>query len=560
MRLASSKKTREVARQDVFNTIVALSQRRIVARLGLQCQTNPPGSKQKKFIGLRLEDFLRTNWQNKAKSVHPEMSKNDLKNYRVRSEALLSELYDMKSKDDLRHDDIAGLIRYIVEYLDAVPLGTLLECIPEQDMQQNARERLINCLSKAARYWESARFLCRRARRSQALNPVTVEEVHPLEESFDRPAATFAGTVQSVLSDLSNEGTLFRVHGLPQWAQKVIGSASSGQLAGAVNRSLRESKIHAEIQILAHYENASPDVLQPRVIASSKDACYLCDACIRIHGKHSVPKSHGRLYPGWRLPGTQNFESLHQKLNAFLEQEIRATLQRLSRANTKLPNESTIFPLHISASTLLTALSNTSRLSLSSHALPANAVGHGAVESRQEQMVTTSDELSTQTEGVSEQRSDTPRAQEAGTAPLVDAVDPEDKAADHSDAETVRLGEDTTQHRPDPETTERHAERPRESRSALSSSSEGQDGCWFRHGNMEVFLEPPSSELVPEWLSRERSAEVLRDRPELVFDVLSLPVGTDSPPLPKSSDGRRFFAFGDRVVVIDTPGRTRRKG
>lgn len=560
MPLASSKRTRVAAREDVFNTIVALSQNRIVTRLGLRKQTNPYGGKSKQFIGLRLEDFLQTQWQKKVKSVHPEMTKRVLKNYRLRSEALLSELYDIKSKDELRHDDLANLIRHIVHYLAEVPLRALLDCLPVQDMNSDAQERLFSCLSKVARYWESAKFLCRQAKRFQVLNQVTVESVYLLGESFKRPAATFAGTVQSVLSNLSNKGTLSGFQGLPEWAQKVTGWASPGIFAGAVNKRIRESKIHAEIQILAHYENASPDVLQPRVIASSKDACYLCNACIRLHGKHSVPKSHGKLYPGWRLPGTQRFDPLRQKLNAFLEQEIRATLQELSRTNTKpvvkFANESSIFPLHISASTL-TALSNTSRLDLLSQVLPASTTDHEAVDPRQEQTATKRHEPS-QAEGVSEQRSDTPRGKADGATSLVDAMGTEDIAADHSDAETVRRGEDT-QHRPGNETTEHSAARPGEHRSALSSSADGQDG-WFCYRNMEVFLESSSSELVPEWLSRECSAEVLRDKPNRVFDVLSLPVGTDSPPLSKGPDGRMFFSFGDRVVVIDTSGRTKRKG
>lgn len=548
------------AREDVFNTIVALSQNRIVSRLGLRQQTNLSGGKSKKFIGLRLEDFLQTQWQNKVKSVHPEMSKKVLKNYRLQSEALLSELYEMNAKDDLRHDDIARLIRHIVEYLARVPLRTLLECLPDQEMQQNAQERLVTCLSKVARYWESAKFLCKRAKRFQVLTQVTVETVYLLEESFERPGTAFTGTVQSVLSKLSNEGALSGFRGLPEWAQKVTGWASPGQFAMAVNRRLQESKIHAEIQILAYYENASPDVLQPRVIASSKDACYLCNACIRLHGKHSVPKSHGKLYPGWRLPATPNFDSLQQKFNVFLEQELRATLRRLSRTNTKpafrFANESTIFPLHISASTL-TALSNTSRLDLLSQVLPANTIDHEVVDCRKEQTAMTRGEPS-QVEGVSEQRSDTPRSKEGGAISSVDAMGTGDIAADHSDAETVRRGEDT-QNCPDIETTEHSAAKPREHRSTLSSSSDGQDG-WFRYRNMEVFLEPPSSELVPEWFSRECSAEVLRDRPDLVFDVLSLPVGRDSPPLSKGPDGRTFFSFGDRVVVINTSGKMKRKG
>ena len=59
--------------------------------------------------------------------------------------------------------------------------------------------------------------------------------------------------------------------------------------------------VHAEIQLLFYYE-WNPCSLPPRIICSSKQACFLCNLFLRIHGKFAVPNTHGRMYEKWALP------------------------------------------------------------------------------------------------------------------------------------------------------------------------------------------------------------------------------------------------------------------
>jgi hypothetical protein len=60
--------------------------------------------------------------------------------------------------------------------------------------------------------------------------------------------------------------------------------------------------MHAEVQLLFHYErNSCP--LPPRIMYSSKQACFLCDLFFKIHGRFIVPSTHERLYEEWALPG-----------------------------------------------------------------------------------------------------------------------------------------------------------------------------------------------------------------------------------------------------------------
>jgi hypothetical protein len=133
-------------------------------------------------------------------------------------------------------------------------------------------------------------------------------------------------------------------------------AAIAHQFVSEATKAYSESKIHAEIQILAHYEVYEVQ-RPPRVICSSKDACYLCNAFVSLHGKFHIPASHGRLYQAWRLPELQGFHDLQNQLNLYLETQIllqsKKLLESAKRAFTTYPNESTIMPFSTSLSTIL---------------------------------------------------------------------------------------------------------------------------------------------------------------------------------------------------------------
>jgi hypothetical protein len=89
-------------------------------------------------------------------------------------------------------------------------------------------------------------------------------------------------------------------------------------------------RVHAEIKLLFFYEIHSRSV-RPRVICSSKSACYLCNLFIHIHGEFFTPRTHGRLYEKWILPDwlqeipvdrRQNLSSVVSQMNKFLEEKI----------------------------------------------------------------------------------------------------------------------------------------------------------------------------------------------------------------------------------------------
>jgi hypothetical protein len=86
-----------------------------------------------------------------------------------------------------------------------------------------------------------------------------------------------------------------------------FGQSSSELLKDHIRREANVAvPVHAEIQLLFHYEqvgNATGGVpISPRVICSSKQACFLCNLFFRLHGRFIVPSTHGRLYEKWSLP------------------------------------------------------------------------------------------------------------------------------------------------------------------------------------------------------------------------------------------------------------------
>ena len=106
-------------------------------------------------------------------------------------------------------------------------------------------------------------------------------------------------------------------------------------------------RVHAEIQILLFYEQL-PTVRLPRIISSSKSACFLCHLFISLHGRYLVPHTHGRLYPAWALPRwpinipddrQRDLSGTLERMNANLGSQAIAQLQT-ERSITYYPNES----------------------------------------------------------------------------------------------------------------------------------------------------------------------------------------------------------------------------
>jgi hypothetical protein len=164
-------------------------------------------------------------------------------------------------------------------------------------MCPSSRRNLFNIVSKVSRYREAARFLCRTARRIPLLRRAKVVLINLPKEAFYRVAGEnhtpqLASTIARINTICQGPDVryLFRL-------LNTSGPQPNDQFAAQTRKTLREAKIHAEIQLVFYYElNASR--LPPRVVCSSKDACFLCNAFVLMHGKMHTSRCHGRLYPG----------------------------------------------------------------------------------------------------------------------------------------------------------------------------------------------------------------------------------------------------------------------
>ena len=109
-------------------------------------------------------------------------------------------------------------------------------------------------------------------------------------------------------------------------------------------------KVHAEIQLLFFYE-AHPNLPRPRIICSSKSACYLCNLFFRLHGSFQVPRTHGRLYDKWTLPDWVDIPLERRSSLGVIATNLGAEIDNRFRVISKAkkrpcyhPNESVLLP------------------------------------------------------------------------------------------------------------------------------------------------------------------------------------------------------------------------
>ncbi|TGO44494.1 hypothetical protein BCON_0509g00010 [Botryotinia convoluta] len=234
-------------------------------------------------------------------------------------------------------------------------LQAVLNIISNRVMDPSSRKNLLNIIKKVARYREAARFLYRTAKRFTLVRQMKTVLINLPKEAFRKSAFDkYDSRLSLKISQIhAPNGRAWHLENICRLLKTDIFEASSS-FVQQTRRTSNEGKIHAEIQLLFHFETRISKLL-PRVICSSKDACFLCNAFILMHGKMYTPRYHGRLYPGWRLPECLSVD-LQSRFNQILEDHIRNSLLTLISRRQKTvypdPNESTLLTLPISTSTV----------------------------------------------------------------------------------------------------------------------------------------------------------------------------------------------------------------
>lgn len=341
----------EANREDtVFSAIIAMCSARILHRLRLvQSDRNP-----KQTIKAALNQVIRSFQQFKAKESNEYKIAIGLSIVKIRAVIKLVDAWTKYQTEGALKSLVVGI--YDLQQIEQFP--ALLDAIPNIEMVPTSRKSVLNIVRKIARYREAARVLCRAARKYPLVQDAEVVDVRLPKTAFNRDVPTEPITaLDSALRRFTvarKSGATDRIFRLLQ----VRRDEAETLYANQVKKSLAEAKFHAEIQIIFYCE-LNPNTKAPRVVCSSKDACFLCNAFISMYKRIYTPRCHGKLYPGWRLSQHPAFAELQISFNQSLAQSIYESLRRLLSSGKRTlypdPNESTLFTLPYSASTLITA-------------------------------------------------------------------------------------------------------------------------------------------------------------------------------------------------------------
>ncbi|KAF6227104.1 hypothetical protein HO133_008545 [Letharia lupina] len=247
-------------------------------------------------------------------------------------------------------------------------LISLLKCAHSLASQNDLRKLFVKAslplaIGKLGRYYSTCSFLIVAARRLSIFRSVRVESVRlPLPASppisIAQSKSTLPGTLDRILEPQTERWT-------QRWASSI--APAEAKFCRQMAASPKTYKIHAEIQLLFYYE-MHPEIMRPRVICSSKSACFLCDLFVKIHAKFYVARTHGVLYDRWILPdqgtihlfgkGVKDMTRVVERFKATLEDRIRLTLPLL-RMPRFHPNESVLVEPAIWTPSAVSLASNT---------------------------------------------------------------------------------------------------------------------------------------------------------------------------------------------------------
>ncbi|KAJ5160852.1 uncharacterized protein N7482_007856, partial [Penicillium canariense] len=253
-------------------------------------------------------------------------------------------------------DKLGDLVEGIHHLQQTAPhLYDLFDSISNNHMNPSLRASLLNIIRKVSRYWESARQLYRTAKKFPLVRNMEIQLASLPQKAFESQINP------SEFSDLKScFSRLGFIKGQQYSVSQLCRNLRLDEKAARARyeraqTALSAPKIHAEIQIIAFCEMQASKLF-PRVVSSSKDACFLCNTFIQLYGRMHTPRAHSRLYPGWRLPSLPQFRVLQQNLNKILIENLQQNIL-LGLAQGKLPvrpppNESTLLTLSASETTV----------------------------------------------------------------------------------------------------------------------------------------------------------------------------------------------------------------
>ena len=240
-----------------------------------------------------------------------------------------------------KHQVIPELVKVVEEAHSWTQLGdmtTIFTSVPNKVLGPTEYPGLRDIIWKVGQYRTAARRLYRMTRDAKILRDVTVTPISLGSEAFsridlDNYEPNLAANIDRVKEGGKKPGLMTE---LCRYLQKDAAKAQR-DFSTAVSRNLKSSKIHAEVQVLVHLQSSSQMASSmPRIVQSNKKACYFCDQLFMVDDTLIIPKSHGKLYEGWRLPLLPGLKALQIQFNKAMENQARKSITMVLRKKTKI--------------------------------------------------------------------------------------------------------------------------------------------------------------------------------------------------------------------------------
>ena len=248
-----------------------------------------------------------------------------------------------------------------------------LRLIPDDSVRWNrtATESLIDKLKKLSKYFSVCQELLKFPRRYArtfarvSINFINLQKAGRGLSGATAPEDIFdSDSLSQILSQVSR-----RRHKVIKVTKEAV-----------MTRLTKTARVHAEIQLLLYFERDTGSGLQrPRVICSSKSACYLCHLFFKIHGQFYIPNTHGKLYESWKWPQARSsaepqLQHLLTRFSQAIDEKIRDCLLEATKARRMDPFESMVDLLDVMTPSAL------SRISQQSRTVRINSVRHQEIE------------------------------------------------------------------------------------------------------------------------------------------------------------------------------------
>lgn len=317
--------------------IVSTCSQRILSRLGYLISKHGKRKKRVDKLLLQIVQLIGSKFEDLGKDSLQVIT--------------LAQSWASKSTDTNLKNLVDGVAR-----LSRIPdLSGKLATIQNSSMDPSDRKSLLRMVNKVTRYHDAALFLYRAAKKDVLVQNLRTTLVQLPAEAFHQNCTSYVPDFWKACEKIGIASKMRE--NIPK-IQRVLQISVQGLEPLFVNRckeTMKNGRIHAEMQLVYHLETLETTT-KPRVIASSKMACFLCNAFLCEVSKIHIRKSHGRLYPGWKIPLFPRNSDLADRFLRYLQNCVRGSLNTLVQSKKRTiytqPSESALWTMQNSNTTI----------------------------------------------------------------------------------------------------------------------------------------------------------------------------------------------------------------